>query len=378
MRRARNEGFTLVELMIAIALMLIVVYQLNVVFNGSRQLFSRSEALVAVFQNARNAVDLIERDLSNAVSSDQMEFFNDRTNVSLGVGVFNPGEELPELRNRFFGGQPYVYNLAMRQPPSYESRIEKHGGPYRRDQLYFRTFTSIAGTGKESLVEYRLYTGKPGERAKERPILQRRVTVIRDTAGSSGVRLQTYEWTDICYYVREFKLEAFFRDKERAYVGRFYSPREAVRGGQPPANDPRPPQLTNVGSNQEPGFMCFENGRGQLDTATGELTITDSPMRRFAPGDELYCLVSLGASQNDFKGRMTIADIVRPPGGGPVKVRFEEEALILNTVGSATVPSLDCSWRGPFMPSAIRITLRIVDEKSFETRTIQRVFQVGS
>lgn len=385
-RSAQAAGFTLVELMIAIALMLIITLQLQIIFNGSRTMFLRAEALVEVFQNARSAVDLIERDLANAVTSDQMEFFRDIRTRSIGVGHMNQDEMLPELRNSFFQGVNYVHNLAMKQPPEYRPLMAIDGGPYRRDGLYFRTFTTVNGVGKEALVQYRLTVGPDPTRPRPLPILQRRLTEVEriTTAGDPVVR--RHDWMDVCYYVQEFKVEAFLRDRSFGSVGRFYSPRQAAQGGAS-GTDVRAPNLQRMGGPEDGvGVVFIEQGEGQLAT-TGILTVTQTvntsarPLQNLAPGDRMYLLTQPlpgQTFQTDFGGYMTIKEIDRVTTPGQTKVHFEQSVTLQNAMAGIGATSVTARFRAAFMPSALRITMLVKDSRSSELRTIQRIFRVGS
>src|SRR4051812_24008441 len=121
MRSARQAGFTLVELMIAIGLMLIITAQLNIIFAQSQKLFIGANAMVEVFSNARQAFDTMERDISNIQKTSQMEFFKDDITRPYGYGIYNLGEQIDnQLAPRFFDGVPYVYGMALKQNPTYQ------------------------------------------------------------------------------------------------------------------------------------------------------------------------------------------------------------------------------------------------------------------
>jgi prepilin-type N-terminal cleavage/methylation domain-containing protein len=61
--RFGKRGFTLLELMIAIALMLIVMLMLRTMFVTAQDMYVRAARRVEVYQQARSALDLIEQDL---------------------------------------------------------------------------------------------------------------------------------------------------------------------------------------------------------------------------------------------------------------------------------------------------------------------------
>src|SRR5687768_69880 len=123
MRTRAQGGLTLVELMIAIALMLVMTLQLQIVFGQSRQLYLAADALAQVYQNARGALDQIEKDLANAVLTDQMDFYNDNRTAAIGVGHYNRGEENAFLRGNFLPGQNYMHAMAFRQPKEYMPKV---------------------------------------------------------------------------------------------------------------------------------------------------------------------------------------------------------------------------------------------------------------
>lgn len=60
--RVGNRGFTLLELMIAIALMLIVMLMLRTMFVTAQDMYVRASRRVEVYQQSRSALDLIEQD----------------------------------------------------------------------------------------------------------------------------------------------------------------------------------------------------------------------------------------------------------------------------------------------------------------------------
>ncbi len=392
--RSGESGLTLVELMIAIGLMLIMTLQLQIVFGQARKLYLGADALAQVYSNARAALDQIERDVANAVKSDQMEYFNDVRNVATGVGHFNKGEELSSLSGKFIGGRPYLNAMTFRQFKEYSPTKEagKVGGPYRRDSVYFRSFTTVAGQAREVLIEYRLYVGNDPSNPRPRPVLQRVVTMPRlDGAGlpmydPNGVPiLERREPQDICYYVQEFKVELFLRDKRRRSVGRFYSPKDACRKS-PSADDPRPPALENLlPGGEEFAIQCLDgkvdvDPGAQLSTTDGKLYLRNGDrVPRLAPGDKMYVLSKLyGNLAIDFQAKYLSIKSIEMPNPSETVVSFEEEAAMKQYLDNNTlgVAFLEMSYRGGWLPEAIRIQMKIKDQRNDEIRTITRVFQL--
>jgi len=62
----RRGGFTLTELLVAVVLAMIITGIVATVFGQASRLFSRSDALVKAMNNARVAMDFIEKDLQGA------------------------------------------------------------------------------------------------------------------------------------------------------------------------------------------------------------------------------------------------------------------------------------------------------------------------
>jgi prepilin-type N-terminal cleavage/methylation domain-containing protein len=372
--RAARGGFTLVELMVAIALMVVIVLQIQIVFNGARKLYERSDAMVQVFQNARNALDMLERDLRNAVKTDQMEFYNDRSTAAFGRGTFNQGEENAALRGGFIRGLNYVHALTAMQHQEYTPRLRNQGGPFRMDSVYFRTIANIKGVPKEVLVRYELFVGvDPQSNPRRWPVLRRTLIEVERLDPTSGFPVvKVHDPLDVCYYVQEFEVDLFINDEARGTVGRFYAPKQAVSGGTPAPGDGNPPELTRYGSGADFGAICVEEGQGQL-TREGDM-VTASRLRRLAPGDKMYVLSRPPAGQTpqDFDGALTIRGIDRSQ-TGQTRVVFEEKAKVANALGAD--PPL-VNWRSGWLPGAIRITMRIIDGKSTEVRTLQRVFEL--
>ncbi len=67
--KQKQNGFTLVELLVSVALMLILVGAVIMIFKDSSEVFSVSDAKMAVYQNARAAFELMARELTSADNS---------------------------------------------------------------------------------------------------------------------------------------------------------------------------------------------------------------------------------------------------------------------------------------------------------------------
>ncbi len=128
-----RRGFTLVELLICIILMMILLSAVTMVFVNTTEMVTTTEARTAVYTNARYALDTMEVDLKGCLpfNSGQQRFIMDNGNSSpSGYGV-------PPVYNA--GGQGHVGNAG--------------------DRLIFRTTSTVGDTLQTVEVEYALIPG---------------------------------------------------------------------------------------------------------------------------------------------------------------------------------------------------------------------------
>ncbi|MBI5365673.1 MAG: prepilin-type N-terminal cleavage/methylation domain-containing protein [Planctomycetes bacterium] len=67
---AAQRAFTLIELLVAIGLATILVGTVAVIFHGSTDIFKTSESRIAIYGNARAAMDVLARDISSMLPRD--------------------------------------------------------------------------------------------------------------------------------------------------------------------------------------------------------------------------------------------------------------------------------------------------------------------
>lgn len=205
---------TLIELMVSISLGVILIGIMVFVWTTSQQVMSRTTDKIAVYQNLRNILDIVEKDVANVVRTTDMEFFNDRNNNAHYDFTNTPGseEEYPTLRGNddFFvdpapadavqdaslpdgGGQDlnlvsYFYAPTLYRPTNYGPVANFDPAPvdgdpesvisHRRDEFYFRTFALVDGESRPTMIHYRLNVP---DGAQQRPTLTRRVTYVDNT-----------------------------------------------------------------------------------------------------------------------------------------------------------------------------------------------------
>jgi prepilin-type N-terminal cleavage/methylation domain-containing protein len=392
--RARRAAFTLIELMVAMALMMILTGSVVFIFIQAQKIFSTVDARVQVYQYSRYAFDQMERDLANVIKSSDMEFFNDNPPPNGRIGRYDSGEEIP-----ISGAEdnPSIYNhgFTLRQPELYNN---VDGNRYRKDSVFFKTVTVAAGQTAAALVEYALI-----DTDKERPKLVKRLWRVTgvDSANPTRPKYQVGVTTqDLCLYTIDARFELFARNRRLDQVGQFWEAQQLVAPPRLPPTNREPFEATR-NDWLAPDFMmqCYYDTRhdvsrptpdqGVFEPGEGGLFHTEAyftfPMLR--EGDHLYIYGGGLAIPKEY----TIESFVKVDGSVPagyspflptdplnaLRIKFKEGAPEWPT-GVPTSQPLRVDWDTAWIPPALRVTLRIKDAKSLQTRSVQRVFKILS
>ncbi|RME85836.1 MAG: prepilin-type N-terminal cleavage/methylation domain-containing protein, partial [Planctomycetota bacterium] len=250
----QKNGFTLVELMIAVALMVILTGSIVFVFTQAQRIYSNTNEAVKVYQQARAAMDTMERDFANVTKSMEMEFWGpDKQDpqTKLFDGHFNPqnGEANLMLAYQYTYSNPDL--AKYRNPASY--RILDTGtckflfapliakGEYTdnspwggglvhsADAIYFKAETAIPNKGtRTALIKYGLSVDNTWKRA---PILMKWVVWLDQTGGTPKIQAEAPQ--ALCYFVTDMKVEIYIRNKRLATYspGDYYNVEEAYTTG---------------------------------------------------------------------------------------------------------------------------------------------------
>lgn len=398
---ARRVGFTLVELMVAMALMMILTGSVVFIFIQAQKIFLTVDARVQVYQYARYAFDQMERDFANVVRSSDMEFYDDLPPPNGRQGRFDSGEEIPISGAR---DNPSIYNHAftVRQPDLYTGQ---DGERYRNDSVYFKTVTVAGGQTTAALIEYVLV-----DTDRERPKLVKRmwrVTGIDATTptrpkyqinGTIGSNAQPVV-QDLCLYTTDVRFELFVRNRRLDQVGEFYDAQTLVK---PPRLNPgnRLPFPAHLNDWIPPDYMVqtYYDGCGTGPHVRDEVLYAQPDPGMFVPSENKlfrtknyfpFPMLKEGDRIYMWGGNLPIAreytiDSFRKPDGSLWTSRDPIEALRIKFKEpppdwpQSLPPSqpLEVNWDANWLPPAIRVTLRIKDAKSLETRSVQRVFKV--
>jgi hypothetical protein len=369
-------GFTLVELLVSIALMLILTGTVVYIFINAQNIYIATDAKVQVYQNARYTLDFMERDIANTVKSADMEFFFD-------IGDHGKGHFGPNPSERFasqFG--EYDYAATFRQPREYTG---PDGRAHRRDSLYFKTSTTLAGQTKAALVEYfiaetdkNVAVGTTTQ--QERLVLKRSMWYISGVDSASGKPKFSQDVQDLCLYVTDMEIEIYYKNKREDRPGRYYSIKDAVQGRRPDSPrlrdmDPSPHGYAVSGfySHVEPraGYGIVSKAENGRFYTTARF---DFPM--LEPGDLIYVMplrhgLPPGIRFDPKDCRIKSVTPGRLDPSGTTKIEFVEPYDL-----TGISRDLRAEWRAGWLPPAIKITIRIKDAKSQQIRSVSRVFKL--
>lgn len=403
--QALRRGFTLVELMVATVLMTILTGSVVFIFIQAQKIFITVDAKVQVYQYARYAFDQMERDLANVIKTRDMEFFNDRAPPSGVKGRYDQGEEIPIRDTANLDGDPltgndiYNYSFTLRQPAEYQD-AQNPDRTYRRDSVYFKTVTVVEGQTSAALIEFALV-----DTTRERPKMQKRLWRVTgvDAANPLQPRYEINggnampEKQDLCLFAVESRFAIFVRNGRRSHAGDYYSAEELIT---PPtlnrATGEKPfPQHHNWfggqhkmvqtyydinhdnTGNPDMGVLEEEGGTGGPILFRTERAFTFPMLKE---GDKMF----LSGGSTGFKGGVYTIKAFYKAGNPPqpwtpdtpdnqLRIAFEEPVEGV-TAGSQMLVNYAAAW----IPSALRVTLKIKDAKSLESRSVQRIFKILS
>lgn len=405
----RSRAFTLVELMVALALGAIMMSSMIFIFVTSQKIVADMNAKLVVYNYARTAFDIMEKDLANSTKTHDMEFFGDVQGGPAGIeGHYDlkagDSESIPVLAPDgrphflFSPGEKYVYAMTLDQPPEYTGLLD--GLKHRADSLYFRTITSINGQTRPVLIEYALdYKKRTGNQVRRLPRLVRRYWIVTkvisqavggatrmELNGNAGPNVRKNEpiEDELCLYVTDFQVEFYIQDKRNRQPGRFMSAKEMIQGVRHDAVSAyRNIRMRNF-SDVSGGFKvaCFYEPRcvnpsgrrdaGIYDRNLGVLrTRSNFSFPMCKPGDRLTVYnSSVGSFKTQDLTIKSIEEIVTGTSNNVWGVRFVEP-LPQNLTRD---PQVD--FRVGFLPSMIRMTIKIKDERAKAFRTMVRQFKL--
>jgi prepilin-type N-terminal cleavage/methylation domain-containing protein len=372
----KNRGFTLVELLVAITLMVILTGSIVYIFASGQRIFRDSDRQVQIYQTIRMLVDSIEREFPIAVNTHNMEFFTDKSEPKNGqyepaIDEIMPGQVVFSDLQSELGGGPGTSYIASMAIHGEDYSDPKSDELFRCDAIYYRAVTNVKGARRNALICYCIETdvrddeppiqGSYGTELKclkdkrYLPVLKRYI-IYQDPKDPTALK---YINSDLCTYVLEFKVSYFFHNPDDST--------EEAKFIELPA-----------GTTKE---FCYR-GDGQVSELDGRVRMvyskfTPAPenaadkFSQIAPGDKI--LLYIDGTTDDWTeqdNREYIIDAIHRstgiidfrPGSSP-------------PISTDGMP-IDVKFRAAYLPSCVIMSFKICDESRSIIRHLTRYFKI--
>ena len=356
-----KAGFTILELLVAVTLMVIITGAVSYVFATAKNVFVRADATIQVYQNIRNALDVMDRELSVAEKTHDMDFFID-SGAFLNKH-FDAGEQHWGLGNRLDPpDSSYVYAMTIYGREYLGPSGEPSGAGYvsllshRCDIIYFQSLTMVAGKQRAALIIYKLDIANPTKPILKKHVLYKKIdlstssyTYVEEPSDGTG--------QDLCLYVTDFKIEYYYDD----------------------LFDIVPPDFLCVPASSKQVF-CYIGAKrqGAIDasrvfTASSYDSDQTDKFSQITSRDRIYLYDGMpkGADGWDRSNDSDyIIDMIDRDG----KITFVSGEPQLPTNISGV--NFRVNFRASYLPEALRITLKVIDAKGIAHRTMTRIIKI--
>ncbi len=428
-----SPGFTLVELLVALALAAIISMAIMFISSQARVAYEETSKKVDMAGQFRFIFRQIEEDFRNWEPTNDLEFFTDgRGQGGRLNGHWDPGEELPDTSDDFGRGvvdsgiAGEYDEFAMLEQRHYVSRELGDSEDRIHDayRAYFRTRLYIDGSVRQANVEYALLDPSalgPNE-ARRIPPPPTRVApenvpaltlykIVRYFDVNPRLINRPFDTPvvrrliEVCNRVTDFRVEYMVEGTSRV-AGGFRTPEEEYRSF--PEAVLRPQLVESLGVEGRPGYRkVFGYGsvklnvtypRAQLipglraDDGLAAAQSDNRPLRfgfegnpqicfaQIVPGDKIFVFTASDRAEAAAGGAAeavaSALNVLRFP-SGDYTVRANIDGLLefeedVDTAAWGTQRKSNMYYKAAYVPSAVRITIRMVDERGQNPKTMQR------
>ncbi len=380
-------GFTLLELLVALTLAAVISLCISTVGTQAQRIYHTTTTKVEVYQKFRYALNDMETALRGWEPTTSLEYFIDKPQSTQGGfknGHWDDGEELGIHGPNLDGGQAGEYDEGAK---IFERQYTLRSGPNvtRHDafSIYFRGPVTVDGVVKLANIEYML--------ADPREIEDDRISAIPEEVedNASFILLKTVRYLDIngenydrsstdvaqkfieiCPNVTDLRIEYFYDNIFDQKPGAFVAPsteRALVDSEKPPTEID-----TDVWMKEflYGGFRDFSKGvayAGRRDVQNG---VDDRPFFQAQGGANVNRFSQLGVGQS--LSIWSEGSSKFPPGDKTIsrndngRLFFQEQIDSSNWEGNQT----GLRFRAAYVPSAIRISIRVLNDEGREPRTL--------
>ena len=241
MRTSKDRGYTLIELLISILLMMVLLLAMTQVFITTTDTVTIQEARTYVYTNARYAMDIMHRDLTGCASMKPLNLVAARPTNDPGLGSRGRGTGRGIEGSVELQFQAFSMDNGVLENPGQLPKYDVPGGHIDRagDRITFRTTTGVGDTMQTVEVSYYLIPSNmaidpsgalvDGDSTHEKTIRTGRglFTLIRQIRASdpasnppeyiqmaqvmdrvTGALVPVID-TELCHYVISFNLEYY-------------------------------------------------------------------------------------------------------------------------------------------------------------------------
>ncbi len=432
-----RAGFTLIELMVALGLAAIISISIMMISSQARLAYEETVKKVDVYNRFRYAMQSIESDIRNWVPIGELEFYQDGSGRGELNSHWDPGEEVQDTKDDLgtgvrdggvvgeFDEFAYIMQRQYRSQERGQAELKIHDAY----QIYFQTITYVDGAMRLANVEYiladpNLEFGRDGipdppvqvddpDRVADVSLIK----VIRYYAVSPDIVVKLNQTpvvrkvVEVATNVTDFRLEYTVEPKlvgraKRTDEANFVTPQADYENPMERAVRPvrdRKNRLykktfgygsvkLNAGY---PKATAYPGARGDRDVgfSRGEhkpvfFGFQGNRKIQFAqliPGDRIFAFTegdraARAAGQGGGGAGASARNLLRfPPGDYKVKANMRGLLVFQEDIDSTEWGGQSQSgilYKAPFLPSAVRITMRVVDDRGENPRTLQRVVWV--
>ena len=437
--RASLEGFTLIELMVALMLGAMISVIISFISSMCRESYTKTVQKVQVYNSFRIVFSTIQKDLAGWIPTRELEFYVDGKGSRPRDFHWQPGEEVSDRSDEFGkgvvdGGVKGEYDefafIEQRQYRSRERYQVERGDPVLRFhdayRVYLKTLTYVDGAIREANVEYMLVDTSAKQAqwidGVPPPPVNMKPGDVQDLALYKIVRYFLIDKNlltnmnqypikrrvlEVASNVTDFRVEYLTHNPfSKKAKSRFVTPEEDYE--KYVEEVARPKRIKNLGvrdgfrkvfgygsvklEEEYPLATAFYAGVGDnqirnlAEHRPVRFGFLNDPMIQFgelSPGDRIFIFTdnSLGGGvQVQGAGGNAIADRLKfPPGDYTVKgnrngmLEFLED---INSSGWGEKDQRPLRYKAAILPSALRVTVRMVDDKGLNPKTMQQVIRL--
>lgn len=412
--------------MVALGLAAIISVSIMMISSQARMAYEETVKKVDVYNRFRYALRSVEEDLKNWVPTGEMEFYTDGSGQGQLNSHWDHGEQAQDERDDLGVGvlDGGIYGefdeFAFIEERQYKSRERGQASDKWHDafRLYFQTMTYIDGATRLANVEYFLKDPNKVLGEREPPIPTR--VGFEDVPNLSLVKVIRYfdvsptiitavnlvpvkrVVVEIATNVTDFRVEYSLTpglNTRRSETVRFFTPKSEFdnpyeRAARPIKRNRTYLKRFGYGSmklgESFPRANGFPGSRGDrsigfrpgqhLTTTFGFRGNRGMQFAQLVPGDKIYVFTeSNRGGRNPSGGAERVSFKQVKPGDYTIKanrageLEFEEDLDSTDWNGQTQSGIL---YKAPFLPAAVRITLRVVDDLGQNPKTLQKVIWV--